>query len=99
MSVTAGLLFSSLHVARAGDESNASKLQQLIDTAYKAGSKQVTIPAGTYRFEGQPAWTRAYLNFWELHDFVIDATGVTLVGTAANSCLLRFESCNNVTLR
>ena len=79
------VLFTSQSACPADQDQNASTLkdasalQQSIDTPYKSGEKSISIPPGTYKFAGKPPWTKYFLNFKNMHDFEIEATGVTLV--------------------
>ncbi len=73
-------------------------VQTAIRAAAKRGDTHLTIPPGIYRFPRRPDGGRA-LDFYDLHDFVIDAPGVTMIFTDTSHPSLRLEHCENVTLR
>ena len=71
---------------------NPSSLQQGIDAAIHTNAKQITIPPGVYRLD-------ATLQFSNLSDFKIIATGATLLRTQPTKQGLAFNHCRHVTLR
>ena len=91
--------------AQAGERSNpaeqsvdAAKLQQAIEQAFNDGLGKFTLAPGIYRLQGVSDG-RDCLNFRHLKNFEIDGTGATLIATTPNTGLLRFDECQNVTLR
>jgi hypothetical protein len=91
--------------AQAREQSNpadqsvgAATLQQAVEKAYKDGLGKFTLAPGTYRLQGVRDG-RDCLNFSHMKNFEIDGTGATLIATTPNTGLLRFEECQNVTLR
>ncbi len=75
-----------------------ASVQRGIIAAYKAGQRQVVIPPGVYPVslleEGG-----VHLKFEGLHDFSIEAYGVTLVMADATKCSVLFRDCRHVALR
>ncbi|MDR3707343.1 MAG: right-handed parallel beta-helix repeat-containing protein [Capsulimonadaceae bacterium] len=94
------LLFATVAISRGAPVVSAgdpTSVQQAIDAAYAAGQKSITLPPGKYEIHGN-AKARAHLSFDGMHDFTIDATGVTLAGSAGKG-MIEFHDCANVTLR
>jgi len=73
-------------------------VQHAIDAAYQSGQKSIKIPPGIYRI-APAAGHIDHLQFNEMHDFTIDAIGVTFISTLANRTSISFKNCENVTLR
>jgi Right handed beta helix region len=96
--LSAFLMWRNVSLSAEQKQFSGATLQKEIDASYKAGQKKITIPPGVYKFES-PEWNRTCLNFLNLQNFEIDATGVTLINPMSNSSTLRFENCKNVTLR
>lgn len=71
-----------------------ASLQTGIEAVYKAGQKKVVVPPGIYSLGA-----RGYaLRFSQMHDFEIDATGVTLLRTEQTRGGIEFDRCQNVAL-
>jgi len=74
-------------------------LQQAIDNAYQAGKKSVVIPPGTYRVSADLGLDKRHcFVFRGMHDFEIDARGVTFVNTTRGRGTIDFLHCANITL-
>jgi Right handed beta helix region len=69
-------------------------LQQGIIEAYRAHEQRVVIPPGTYRIA--PRGGGSHLEFRDMSDFEIDATGVQLVFTDQTRGGIEFRNCRNV---
>lgn len=83
---------------RAAPPMTTEALQGMVMAAYRAGSKQVRIPAGTYRLD-VPEGVRFCLTFYQLKDFEIDATGVEFLSTDRAAGVILFDRCEGVTFR
>jgi Right handed beta helix region len=77
---------------------DAATLQQAIEKAYKEGLGKYTLAPGTYRLQAVHGG-RDCLNFNHMQNFEIDGTGAMLIATTPNTGLLRFDQCQNVTVR
>ncbi len=72
-------------------------LQQRIMDAYKAGQKKIVIPAGVYRISESKQGSN--LEFRDLKNFEIDATGATFLMEDNSKTGVYFGNCQNVTFR
>ena len=72
-------------------------LQQTITDAAKAGQKKIVIPAGVYRIPSSNQGSN--LEFRDLKNFEIDATGATLLMEDNSKTGVYFGNCQNVTFR
>ncbi len=73
------------------------QLRDGILAAFKAGQKKAVVPAGVYSLP--PSNTGANLEFADLKDFEIDATGATFSMQDNSKTGVYFRNCQNVTLR
>ncbi|RYX83909.1 hypothetical protein EON83_12270 [bacterium] len=73
------------------------QLRDGILAAFKAGQKKVVVPAGFYKIPSSN--TGANLEFADLKDFEIDATGATFLMQDNSKGGVYFRGCQNVTLR
>lgn len=78
--------------------SDPSTVQPAIEAAARRGERKIVLPAGTYRFPARGD-DRPALAFSGLRDLEIDATGAVLVFTDPARGSVRFDRCENVTLR
>ncbi len=76
---------------------NPASLHEGILAAAKAGAKRVVIAPGVYQLP--PSDGPANLEFSDLKDLEIEATGATLLMPDSTKGGLRFTRCSNVTLR
>ncbi len=72
-------------------------LQSAINAAFKAGLKKIVVPAGVYQIPS--SITGDNLEFADLKDFEIDATGATFLMLDNSKGGVSFRNCQNVTLR
>jgi len=79
-----------------GTPSNPAGLQAAIQSAYNSGAAGVTIAPGTYNLPVPSGW---YLDFNNMHDFVIDAYNVKLVMADEAWSAIHFGNCANVTMQ
>ena len=95
----AGLLLAALVIGLGGLSGRADSaaggpfdLQKLIDTELKAGKKRIVVPPGQYRVAPKHS---AHLNFKDLTNIVIVASGVEMICTETTRAV-KFENCRNV---
>ncbi len=69
-------------------------LEPGIIEAYRAREQRIVIPPGTYRIV--PRGRGSHLEFHDMSDFEIDATGVQLVFTDQTRGGIEFRNCRNV---
>ena len=72
-------------------------LQQTIMDAYKAGQKKIVIAAGVYQIPDSNQGSN--LEFKDLQNFEIDATGATFLMEDNSKTGVYFSNCRNVTFR
>jgi len=80
--------------ARADD---AHAVMKMITAAYDAKKPSVTIPPGIYHVAADGHG--AHLQFHDMHDFVINGPGVTLLMDDGTKIGIDFEHCAHVTLK
>ena len=74
-------------------------LRDMIHDAIATKANSLRIPPGIYRI-GPDASGKAHLLFQDLHDLVIDATGVELIMTnGLKTALVAVYNCRNITLK
>lgn len=73
------------------------RLRDSILAAFKAGQRKVVVPPGVYQIP--PSNTGANLEFSDLKDFEIDASGATFLMLDNSKGGVAFRNCQNVTLR
>jgi hypothetical protein len=88
----AGVVFTRFFAA-----AEAPSVQGMIDDAWKAGKKTVTIPPGSYRVT--PPAHGAHLQLHGIENFEVDARSVTLIFTDQHRGGIEFRDCRNVKFR
>ena len=71
-------------------------LQKMIDDAYAAGQKMLTLEKGAYRLK--PQGKGGHLRFVDMQDFTLDGNGSTFLFQGIGSIGVKFENCQNVSL-
>ncbi len=72
-------------------------IQKMIQDAYDAGEKEITIPRGAYRI--WPQETGGHINLFGMKDFTINAYGVTFVYQSTRKSGLVIKNSDNLTIR
>ncbi|MBQ1935330.1 MAG: right-handed parallel beta-helix repeat-containing protein, partial [Clostridia bacterium] len=71
-------------------------LNQMINDAYAAGQKEITIAPGAYRIKNQPRGGHIVLK--DAKDFTINGEGVTLLLQTMGTSGISLSNCENVTV-
>ncbi|MBO4954180.1 MAG: S-layer homology domain-containing protein [Clostridia bacterium] len=71
-------------------------LHKMINDAYEAGQKEITIAPGAYRIKTQPV--NGYIRLINMKDFTINAQGVTLLLQTNAAVGIVMSGCENVTI-
>ena len=77
---------------------DAGSVLRGIQAAYDSGAKSVCVPQGFYRFTGGHGYD-PHLDFKNLKDFTIDASGATFVFTDVYGDQVFFDGCQRVVFR
>ncbi|MBQ1935868.1 MAG: S-layer homology domain-containing protein, partial [Clostridia bacterium] len=72
-------------------------LQKMIDDAYAAGQKSLTLEKGAYRLKIQS--NGGHLLLKEMKDFTLDGNGSTLLCQSTNGTGIQFSNCETVTVK
>ena len=72
-------------------------LQKMVDDAYAAGQKSLTLEKGAYRLKVQT--TGGHLNLNDMKDFTLDGNGSTLLCQSPGGSGLNVTNCENVTVK
>lgn len=79
-------------------EFRAPEVQRQIEEAYAKGEKKIVLKPATYRFPGTKS-QRYHLEFRNMNDFEIDATGSTFLFGNRDECGVLFANCRNVVFK
>ena len=71
-------------------------LHKMINDAYEAGQKEITIAPGAYRIKTQPV--NGHIRLINMKDFTINAKGVTLLLQTNAATGIVMSGCENVTI-